>query len=120
MKHLLLKAKRSIIPSDFTFLAKAPLLPKQYIWKSGKGKLALLSENDSNNLLLLTNQEDFLKAYREYYERYFTVEELEHCPPLGRYQLIYGEHSISQVANDSEEDEDLENSDDIDQLEKEA
>jgi len=97
MKHILLKPKRSIIPSDFTFLAKVPLIPNQYIWKGKLGKLALLKEQKGNNLLLLTNQEGFLKQYHEYYQLHFDMTELESAPNLEDYELTYGEHDISQA-----------------------
>lgn len=97
MKHILLKPKRSLIASDFAFLAKIPLIPNQYIWKDKLGKLALLKDSDSESLLLLTNQEEFLAQYKKYYQLYFQMEELAETPNLESYQLIYGEHSISQA-----------------------
>lgn len=106
MKHFLLKPKRSIIPSDFTFLAKIPLIPNQYLWKDGLGKLALLKEADSESLLLLTNQDAFLKQYTKYYQQHFEMEELEETPDLESYDLIYGEHSISQAFAEGNSEED--------------
>ena len=106
MKHILLKPKRSLIPSDHTFLAKVPLIPNQYIWKTKQGKLALLKAKDSKHLLLLTNQDGFLKQYHKYYQQYFEREELEQAPNLEAFDLIYGEHGISQAFE--EDDNELE------------
>ncbi len=119
MKHLLLKPKRSLIASDFAFLAKIPLIPNQYIWKEKRGKLALLKDQSSENLLLLTNQEGFLKQYDNYYQRYFEVSEIEITPKLESYDLLYGEHGISQ-AYAEEGEEDFENSEDLEDSEIES
>jgi len=105
MKHILLKPKRSIIPSDHTFLAKVPLIPNQYIWKGKLGKLALLKANEGKNLLLLTNQAGFLKQYDKYYQLYFDTEELEPAPNLEDYELLYGEHNISEALGDGDQEE---------------
>ena len=119
MKHILLKPKRSLIASDFAFLAKIPLIPNQYIWKEKRGKLALLKDQSSKNLLLLTNQEGFLKQYDNYYHLYFEVSEIETTPNLDSYDLLYGEHGISQ-AYAEEGEEDFENSEDLDDSEIES
>tara|TARA_R110001592_G_scaffold138225_1_gene356995 strand:+ start:116755 stop:117105 length:351 start_codon:yes stop_codon:yes gene_type:complete len=116
MKHILLKPKRSLIASDFAFLAKIPLIPNQYIWKEKRGKLALLKDQSSKNLLLLTNQEGFLKQYDKYYQLYFEVSDLEATPNLESYDLLYGEHGISQALSE----EDFENSEDLDDSEIES
>lgn len=104
MKHILLKPKRSIIPSDHTFLAKVPLIPNQYIWKGELGQLALLKAKEGNNLLLLTNQDGFLKQYDKYYQLYFSTEEIDPAPNLQGYELVYGEHKISQAFAEEEEE----------------
>ena len=116
MKHILLKPKRSLIASDFAFLAKIPLIPNQYIWKEKRGKLALLKDQSSENLLLLTNQEGFLKQYDNYYQLYFEVSNLEATPNLESYDLLYGEHDISQAFSE-EGEEDFEDSQDLDDSE---
>ncbi len=113
MKHILLKPKRSIIPSDHTFLAKVPLIPNQYIWKNKQGKLALLKAKNGNHLLLLTNQEGFLEQYNKYYQLYFDTEELEPAPNLDTFDLVYGEHGISQAFEEDLESEDEEENDDL-------
>ncbi len=75
MKCLELNPKRSIIQTDHQFIAKIPLMPNRYLWEKEGANLGLLASEKRSTLLVISDNDDFLKRYRAYYDQRFEVTE---------------------------------------------
>ena len=104
MKCLQLTSKSLIRKSDPVFLAKAPIMPHQYLFKNQGYNLGVLQAENKKPLLLITDYIPFLEQFREYYEQRFEVEEMgEDFVVPAHYEVVYG-----SVSFDNETDTDVE------------
>lgn len=107
MKCLELKPRRSIIKTDHRFMAKIPLLPSKYIWERNGESLGLLASDKRPTLLIITDNENWLKRYRKFYEERFDV--VEHDDDFSvdaDFETIFGKVQFdSEVLVDEEADE---------------
>jgi hypothetical protein len=106
MKCLILRPKSKLRLSDATFLAKAPLLPNQRLFQNEGFNLGLLQSDAESPLLLISDHEDFLKQYRNYYEERFEVEEKgEDFVVPSAYQVIFGKVQFDNETPEEPADE---------------
>lgn len=92
MKCLQLSRKSNLRLSDTLTLAKAPLIPYQYLIKQKGSNLGLLQGEGEDTFLLVSDNEDFLETFRSYYEDRFEVEDKETGYTIpDEFQVIYGQ-----------------------------
>jgi len=105
MKCLELKPKTGLIPTDYRFLAKIPFLPSRYLWENEGANLALLASEKVDTLLVITDNEGFLKRYRSYYaERFEVSEHGDDYRVAGHFETIHGKVRFDNEPEDLEED----------------
>lgn len=108
MKCLELKPKRSIINTDHRFIAQVPLMPNRYLWERQGANLALMASDKRDTLLVITDNEDFLKRYRAYYGERFEIAEHDDSFSVDvDFETIFGQVSFDaevEVAEDAEAD----------------
>lgn len=113
MKCLQLSRKSRLRLSDSLTLAKAPLIPYQYLIKQKGANLGLLQGDEKDTFLLVTDKEEFLETFRSYFEDRFEVEEKEQGYAIpDDFQVIYGQVDFGggapSTASDEGEEEDEE------------
>lgn len=80
MKVYLLSPKHRLFKVDNLFLAKAPLMPNRYLWEKKGYQIAIMQAEDSDNLVLCSDNDAFTNRYLDYYRERFELEELESLP----------------------------------------
>lgn len=91
MKCLELKPKRGLIKTDHCFIAKIPLLPNRYLWELQGESLGLFASEKRDTLLVITDNERFLKQYTPYYkERFEVIEHGDDYSVASDFETIYG------------------------------
>lgn len=109
MKCLQLSRKSNLRLSDSLTLAKAPLIPYQYLVQQKGANLGLLQGTSEDTFLLVTDNEDFLETFRSYYEERFQVEEKEAGYTIpDEFEVIYGQVNFGgeNITGASREQED--------------
>jgi hypothetical protein len=105
MKCIKLTAKTTNRHQSAEYLAKLPIIPSLYmVTKQGKN-IGLLAKEDENELLLISDSQEFLERYQNYYEARFKKEEMpeDYIVPAG-YAVVFGKISFD---NEAEPDESL-------------
>lgn len=106
MKCLELKPKRSLIKTDHRFIAKIPLLPSRYLWERMGANLGLLASEKRDTLLIISDNESWLKRYTKYYqERFEVIEHGDDFSVDADFEVVFGAvHFDSEVIVDDDED----------------
>jgi hypothetical protein len=91
MKCFKLNPKSALRLSDNLLLAKAPLIPHQYLFKAQGYDLALMQHRDDGSFLLICSAEEFWSSYQAYYEARFEMEAMpEDYEVPEAYEVVLG------------------------------
>lgn len=91
MKCFKLIPKSKLRLSDNLLLAKAPLIPHQYLFKAQGHDLALMQHQEDGSFLLICSADDFWSSYQAYYEARFELETMpEDYQVPEAYEVVYG------------------------------
>jgi hypothetical protein len=91
MKCFKLITKSKLRLSDNLLLAKAPLIPHQYLFKTNGHDLALMQHQEDGSFLLICSADEFWSSYQAYYEARFELETMpEDYQVPEAYEVVYG------------------------------
>jgi hypothetical protein len=107
MRCIELRPKRSMIKTDHRFIAKIPLMPNRYLWETEGFSLAVLGSEKSDAILVISDNESFLKRYLSYYKERFEISEHndDYKVPAD-FDTYYGSVAFSNESADIENAED--------------